>query len=880
MSNVESAASSKLEQTGSSHFWSFKQNHSTASPKNGRDSRAHGKLLTPLHQSASYTHLATAPDTFNLGSNTEETSVKRTFSENTLSNLENGIRLQLSSGEIADGSAEESRYNKLLRRKSSRFQNVTKLMGTKITLAEQQANPELAKLSKALSRDGYPEREARLRPVSGSLTSLARTWIGASRSPSPNKRHSIAAKSSADDLSMGMVHHRRLSLEGSLEQKKIAEKGSGTTNGHVIALERKDTIRKKMRRPLSAMLGKPVPLDEDKPAVPQLPRSISRDKLATVRYGRPALNPLPPVVPRSASTERMSSFGSDTPRRRDELWSSFRALDGEFQKYVTGVKDNVYSLILLQRFASKPTTSKVNIIRGSLLPFLRTYVDHHSNASLRAEDLERRVFILNQWWIGLLEMLSGRNGQAISGTDRPAILEGVAGIMVRPEWRLPVSAIHCRAEKPRSQLKSKSSTSLDSTSSVSLAESVFQTVRNSFVRNLLSQMGFVVERMSMRNVPASVVAFCGKATAYAFIFCPGVADILVRLWSISMNTIRRVMSETDFTKDTNNVKQVADRIVNGFPPHLRGLAFRSLPSLMKHLRCRSQAPMDSSDIPWYGPWLGRWAGRDSDLFFVFVKHHHILVYDMLPDDATEVERTCAPSYILVQSQLLTVLDATIHRTSPPQSDSSDASVSISFDDVLVADATAIPLPLQHPNASRLMAENRLIMLLRELLSDMSGVKELARASFAKSFSYLLKAAARRTSLFDHNACFTLCDFLEEAITILARYHSNTDDPILFLDWIFWRGVLEQMMKSNNSMTEVRLYAFIYSLWGFIAKDKERRRQITVDWLLTEAHFQRQFNHWCPMVRAYYMRLLCWRVARFDGEACETELYADPCVSPH
>ena len=536
-----------------------------------------------------------------------------------------------------------------------------------------------------------------------------------------------------------------------------------------------------------------------------------------------------------------------------------------------GVEDIVLPLIYLQRFVSKPTTSKVNIIRASLLPFLRTYVDHHSNSSLRAEDLERRVFILNQWWIGLLEMLRGRNGQAISGTDRPAILEGVAGIMVRPEWRLPISAIHCRAEKSYSQVKSKSSTSLDLASSVSLAESVFQTVRSNFVRNLHSQMGYVVERMSLRNVPASVVAFCGKATAYAFFFCPDMADILVRLWSVSMSTIRRVLSETEIGKDTSDVKQVADRIANGFPPHLRDLAFRSLPSLMRHLRCCSQPPTDFLDIPWYGPWLGRWAGRDSDLFFVFVKHHHVLACDMLPEDATELERICAPSCILVQSQLLSVLDATIHRTSSSQTES---------DNVLVADTTTIPLPLQQPNASRPMAENRLVMLLRELLSDKSGVKEIARASFARSYSNLLKAAARRTSLFDHNACFTLCDFLEETITILARYHSNTDDPILFLDWGFWREVLEQMMKSNNSMTEVRLYAFIYSLWGFITKDKERRRQITVDWLLTEAHFERQFNHWCPMVRAYYMRLLCWRVARFDGEPCETELYASsmsPCI---
>ena len=529
----------------------------------------------------------------------------------------------------------------------------------------------------------------------------------------------------------------------------------------------------------------------------------------------------------------------------------------------------------VSRLSSKPSTAKANIIRSILLPFLKTYADHASNTILRAEDLDRRTTILNKWWGGLLEMLSGRNGQSVSGTDRPAILEGIAGIMVRPEWRLPLSAIQCRVDKSRPTLQSRSSSSLvmslDSTSSDLLAESVFHNVRNIFVQNLLAQMAFVVEKMALRSVPASVVTFCGKAAAYAFFYCPGIAEILVRLWGVSQDLIRRVLGELEIPK-FSNLKEVAERIASGFPPHLRALAFTSMPSLMKHLRHRPQLSFDSSTIPWHGPWMGRWAGRDSDLFFVFVKHHHILTHDMLPDTVTRTDRACAPSHVLVQAQLLSVLDATIHRAvNRPHPEVNDGPSPITFDDLLGADVPATPLPLPAPNASRLMAENRLIMLLRELLSDASTVSHAARKAFAESFGDTLKAASRRTSMFDHNACFALCDFLEEAITILVRYHNNKLDPVSFLDWEFWRGVCEQMMDSNNSMTEVRLYAFIYGMWGLITKKEERKKQITLDWLLTEAHFHRQFNHWCPMVRAYYMRLLCWRVSRFDGEATETDL---------
>ena len=517
------------------------------------------------------------------------------------------------------------------------------------------------------------------------------------------------------------------------------------------------------------------------------------------------------------------------------------------------------------RFLSKPSTSKANVIRTVLLPFLRTYHEHQSNKTLRAEDLDRRVNILNKWWTGLLEMLNGRNGQSVSGNDRPTVLEGVTGIMLRPEWKISTLSISSRPDRFRPSLKSRSTTSLESTASEFLAESVLHNVRNTFIQNLLSQMAFVVDKMSMRNVPASVVTFCGKATAYAFFFCPVVAEILVRLWTVPSEAVRRVLNEVDVSRNTN-MGHVADKVSTRFPTHLRILALRSLPSLIRYLRRPPQIPLSSAYIPWYGPWVGRWAGRDSDLLFVFFKHFHILSCEYIGDGATKVERICAPCCALVQAQLLTILDGTIHRSaSQPYIEAPSGPQPITFDDVLGANASAAALPLPAPNLIRAMAENRIILLLREFLLDTSNNLDLARRTFAESFGDLLKAAARRTSLFDHTTCFTLCDFLEEAIDILARYYNNSDDPASFLDWSFWLEVCKQMMNSHNSMTEVRLYAFLYSLWAFITTDDMRKQDVCLNWILSEDHFQQQFNHWCPMVRAYYMRLLCWRIARLDGE---------------
>ena len=145
-------------------------------------------------------------------------------------------------------------------------------------------------------------------------------------------------------------------------------------------------------------------------------------------------------------------------------------------------------------------------MRTTLLPFLRSYATHPSNHKLRPEDLDRRANILNGWWTGLLELLSGRNNQSISGTDRPAILEGIAGIMERPEWRLSPSPFCALADRieTASTTTTQSAGSASSSTSDFLAESVHHNVRNIFTQNLLSQMAFVIDKMALRNAAASL----------------------------------------------------------------------------------------------------------------------------------------------------------------------------------------------------------------------------------------------------------------------------------------------------------------------------------------------------------------------------------------
>jgi hypothetical protein len=308
---------------------------------------------------------------------------------------------------------------------------------------------------------------------------------------------------------------------------------------------------------------------------------------------------------------------------------------------------------------------------------------------------------------------------------------------------------------------------------------------------------------------------------------------------------------------------------------LQSLKFNSVVKLVRTLRKPAQPPLGTANLDWYGLWTKRWAGSESDLFYVFVKHYHILVTEFLPHEPSAAERVCVPGLVLVHAQILVNLDATINRNAaPPQPEepsTNSTAAPITFDDVLETDASASAVSLPPANATRQMQENRLIMLIRDFLSERNAHLHTARRIFAESFARLLRAQARKISIYDNNACYTLCDFLEEAFAILVRYEQSDSEHHSVVDWTFWLSVCKMMTESHNTATEIRLYAFLYSIWPTIAVDERRKASLCLDFILEPAFFESRFNHWCPMVRSYFMRLLCWRVARFDGEDTDIEM---------
>ncbi|KAJ5163523.1 uncharacterized protein N7500_005353 [Penicillium coprophilum] len=788
-----------------------------SSPSRKTPSYTNDDQTPKLSRAASYTDLPSQTTT--------EPSLRRTFSDYAVPSL-----AESPTKETVDAGKD------ILRRTSLRSKDKSKPASvSRFTLS---SSEDLKDTDSNVPETRAPEpavRPSKSRSMSGRIVSLARKpWGSSSRSPSPSAKRSKQQDS----------------------QSPTRFSGRKAEDDQIQPPSRRRTILyKRPRRPMLAVVAKGP---EDSPGSPSSPsgnslrhRSSFEKFTAALSVSTPVLPPMPKGAAETAAA--YANSGTEPTRKKDELWGIFRGLEADFQK-----------------FQAKSSSLKANVIRTSLLPFLSRHQLHASCKNLRPEDLDRRVNILNKWWIGMLEMLNGKHNQSISGTDRPVFLEAIVGIMARPEWRIPFPMAQ-NGSGPADSLK-YASTSVSETSDGSgssgsdfLVESIHHNIRNIFIQNLLSQMAFVVERMSMRHAPASLVAFCGKVCAYAFFFCPGVPEILVRLWCTPPHMFRRILSESNESR-TGNIRAYTQELAMCFPPALRPLAFHSQAPLLRYLRQKPELPLNTTPINWNRPWVARWAGRDTDLFFVFVKYVHILYAEYLPPETAKAKRVLAPGLLIVHAQLLRVLEDTIYKQSAQQgSDNPHTAAAITFDDFIESpDASASTQHLRSgSNTHRSMAENRLIILLRDLLSESSVEPNRARLLFAESFCGIIKAAAQKMSLFDHNACFLLCDFLEEVIPIITRYAQSIETELF--DWGFWLNVCRQMMQSHNSLTEVRVFSFLFSVWGTWTATEERKASICLDFLLHEPVFYHYFTHWSPMVRAYFHRLLCWRVGRFNTE---------------
>lgn len=679
------------------------------------------------------------------------------------------------------------------------------------------------------------------------LASLAKlSWLPSSSPPPPN---SPSAKDR--DPSSKPVGSRRPALMAE-QRAAAAKRWSEPTKSAPKPLARASSYFSKMKtkQPLAE-----VPTEMD-----------SRSDSSTASYGTPTMGSQAVFSHKSVPDDSTmtpitdESFMELTVQQTDPLWPAFKSMDMDYSVFVT-----------------KSASQKVVLVKNSFLPFLRNTADHWSTKRLHPEDLDRRTRVLSLWWDEMLDMLEGT---AVLKVDRPVLYEALTAIMMRLEWRLTTPHFLSSADRNlRDTLRSDSwgkglPPSTDRDAPQTIVEAAEKSVRENFISNLVKQVVFAVEKTSIRYAPLPLITFSGKTCAYAFFFIPGFAEILVRQWNISQHQLKRTADELGIPSMVPKAGRVDFTL---FPPALLSLQWTSPRSMFSMLRRQPQTPAMMPTLSWTGHWMARWKGLDSDLFFVFCKYFHILSDDFMPSGLSMAEKAQSPGFVSIQAQLLLSLDRTLHRQSAEaaaaKAPCSPQKGPTLLDQVPGSDATASALSFQASemgNTPKDMSESAVIILLKGVLFDSTPDQKGARHTFAEAFARLMAGAVRKTSLYDSHACFTVCDFLEEFMAIYDEF-AWTKGPGGYSDWSFWLDVFKKMLLSLNTVTEVRVLCFIFTIWRIVARDPERKAALCIDWLLSEEVFNSFYSHWCPLVRGYYHRLLCWRICRCDGEPSELDL---------
>lgn len=701
--------------------------------------------------------------------------------------------------------------------------------------------------SEDVSNSTKSATSGRAKTKTDALTSFAkRSWLPSSSSFSSSSTSTTSTAPPAKDSSSRLVGSRRPELIA--ESRATLNRWSEPTKN----VSRKATSYLSKMTQKQPIIEKRAELDDSSAS-----SATSEGPLTT---GIPNIFS-PQSVPDdgNATPTTEDSFGELTAQVQDPLWPAFKSIEMEFKSFI-----------------SRTTSNQVNTVKTILLPFLANTANHPATRKLHPEDLDRRAQVLNTWWSEILDML---DGTAVIGVDRPVLYEALTTIMTRSEWRLTTPHFMSSADRDlRETIRSNSwgkglAPSSNPDKPTTLVEAAERNVRATFVSSLVKQVIFAVEKISLRYAPLPLVTFTGKTCAYAFFFIPGFAEVLARQWEVSQHQLKRTADELGIAPLT---KEQHDDILSSFPSHLHSLGWSTSKAILTRLRREAKTPASMPSLSWSGHWTKRWRGLDTDLFFVFCKYFHILSNDFIHSALTIGEKARSPAFVLVNAQLLSSIDSTLHRQSaeaaanaPPPPTKGPSLMEL----IPGSDATAMALslpPAEIDNSPKGVSECKVMVLLRGVLFDSAVANQGARHTFAEAFTRLMAGAVRKTSLYDSHACFTLCDFLEESLTIYDEF-VGSEGTNEYIDWSFWLDVFKKMLLSLNTVTEVRVLCFLFSIWDIITRDPERKAALCIDWLLTEDVFNAFYNHWCPLVRGYFHRLLCWRICRCDGNTSDLDM---------
>lgn len=469
------------------------------------------------------------------------------------------------------------------------------------------------------------------------------------------------------------------------------------------------------------------------------------------------------------------------------------------------------------------------LIRNVLLPFLALEAEtpnlEVNDGKFRSARARRALFF--DWIAHLLIELQ----HVQTSADRGAILESIACII--ESRNLSVSPL---ANDPKDESKFAST----------------------FGHILLYAIG----ELNKKGVYQNTLIFSGRLLAIAFFRVDGVASKLLRALPINRFAMERVAAEAQWSKRApKNYKAFVAR----FPPSLRDFCFQDARSYLRALDAQSTAgdelesdrflvrqPEVEVEVEMSGNWLRRWQSDDSELFFSFCRSYHRQLAGLLTSTralqgvakrffggpgyahlATCIHLKCLS---LVNRVILSVTTLSSQKNFNPGETAN----------VLSGSTAGKPRHLE--------AANRRCTAI---------VVDIVRAPNNQTFLPILgthiKCLVKRTSLYDVQSVFCLLDWLDGVL----GHMDAVELPIeTLVDVDFLIDMIRLLLNNaDHALALMRTIAFCYSNFAVLISTVEHRKKFCEGILLDRPVFHKLFLSWSFTIRAYFLHLLVFRLAR-------------------
>lgn len=282
------------------------------------DPEAKNDLDSPLiPQSISY---GSPSLTYILGSPSKSPRIKRNVSNDVLVSKKEHMPYNLSSKLEMEANSEN-----ISKKAPDGLESNPKIANSNF-MPSDKSNEEVTsrKETEGFSNPSAQERMPKL--LSKSLSGFTKPWDTILRSTSPSNRPTVN-ESFGDPTSPDARPSRSSSQEKNNQNNLIRDRDDSFTT---VPSMKSVPNSKFPRRPISAFLKK----NSSKPSISSglaIPKSFPSDRLLSGLY---PLSPLvcPTSAPKPISSDLVSNKGVESPRKKDELWGTFRNLDADFQR--------------------------------------------------------------------------------------------------------------------------------------------------------------------------------------------------------------------------------------------------------------------------------------------------------------------------------------------------------------------------------------------------------------------------------------------------------------------------------------------------------------------------------------------------------------------